>query len=577
VKPQPVRLRDQELRRSQESKGDCAQCCGAKCTNTTTRFYQRLLTVLGTMELLHCAILLAVIIQAQCEVSVSGLESVEVRAGEEARLSCSTSSADIAFCQFEAPSGKSFIMSKNLPYEDGRLTYHGEDPSKECGIRIASVKEEDNGKWTCTLTVLVNGQGQTVTDEASVIVSRPPADIHLEVEGQVKTAEIIKFSESKSRKVSCVTNGARPAVKFSWMLGEEPYQAKVMDLPEEVNQDGSMRQVQQLDYEAEPSHNGKRLVCIVAHSGFSQDDITQQKNSAGLMLDVQFQPVAADHPQTFYNLKTGESKEILMSFRAHPRPTEVLWQLGDDLEVLQGGESLDKNFMAEVLQEGPSDGMFTAKLVINEVTEKIAGSAMNLVVANELGRTLYPFKLSLGEKPAAGAGTGPVIAIVVVAIIIIVVIVVTVIARSQGMLCFADPPKPDEEKEKAVEKEEGSETESAKGEDTKEAKDEASVEEGELRNNNSKKSVTARMTSLLSAVKKSVGGRREKYSEGGESEVKLPLQDNEGKENGVETDERKDDSIVYADLDKSAMSGGTSVAVENEKTTYAEIKPGTKE
>merc|ERR1711988_48527 len=356
----------------------------------------------------------------------------------EARLSCSTSSADIAFCQFEAPSGKSFIMSKNLPYEDGRLTYHGEDPSKECGIRIASVKEEDNGKWTCTLTVLVNGQGQTVTDEASVIVSKPPADIHLEVEGQVKTAEIIKFSESKSRKVSCVTNGARPAVKFSWMLGEEPYQAKVMDLPEEVNQDGSMRQVQQLDYEAEPSHNGKRLVCIVAHSGFSQDDISQEKNSAGLMLDVQFQPVAADHPQTFYNLKTGESKEILMSFRAHPRPTEVLWQLGDDLEVLQGGESLDKNFMAEVLQEGPSDGMFTAKLVINEVTEKIAGSAMNLVVANELGRTLYPFKLSLGEKPAAGAGTGPVIAIVVVAIIIIVVIVVTVIARSQGMLCFAE-------------------------------------------------------------------------------------------------------------------------------------------
>ena len=43
-----------------------------------------------------------------------------------------------------------------------------------------------------------------MTDEASVIVSRPPADIHLEVEGQVKTAEIIKFSESKSRKVKSV-------------------------------------------------------------------------------------------------------------------------------------------------------------------------------------------------------------------------------------------------------------------------------------------------------------------------------------------------------------------------------------
>merc|ERR1712038_1376957 len=246
-------------------------------------------------------------------------------------------------------------------------------------------------------------------------------------------------------------------------------------------------------------------------------------------------------------------------------------------------------FKAEMLQDGPSDGMFSAKLVVKVLTEEIAKSDMRLEVTNALGTTFYPFKLSLGEKPApappavsgdngsltsAGTGTGPVIAVVVVAIIIIVIIVITVIARSQGMLCFADPPKTDDDKEKAVEKEEGSETESAKGEEVaKEEKDEVSVEDGEIRNNNTKKSVSERMTSLFSAVKSRVGGRREKYSEGGESE----LQDNEGKENGIETDERKDDSIVYADLDKSAMSGGSSVAVENEKTTYAEIKPGTKE
>merc|ERR1712107_452354 len=40
-----------------------------------------------------------------------------------------------------------------------------------------------------------------------------------------------------------------------------------------------------------------------------------------------------------------------------------------------------------------------------------------------------------GGVQASAAGTGPVIAIVIVAIIIIVV---AVIARSQGMLCFAD-------------------------------------------------------------------------------------------------------------------------------------------
>ena len=78
-----------------------------------------------------------------------------------------------------------------------------------------------------------------------------------------------------------------------------------------------------------------------------------------------------------------------------------------------------------------------------------------------------------------------------------------------------------------------SETESAKGEDAaKDETDEAAIEDGEngeIINNNTSatkaKSVTARVTSLLSAVKKSVGGRKEKYSEaGGEGgEVKLPV------------------------------------------------------
>merc|ERR1712012_570551 len=111
----------------------------------------------------------------------------------------------------------------------------------------------------------------------------------------------------------------------------------------------------------------------------------------------------------------------------------------DQSEVAEGGESLNKRFRAEILQDNiPNEGLFTAKLIINEVMEKDAGSTNILTVTNELGTTKYPFTLSLGDKPASAAGTGPVIAIVIVAIIIIVVIVVAVIARSQGMLCFAD-------------------------------------------------------------------------------------------------------------------------------------------
>ena len=163
-----------------------------------------------------------------------------------------------------------------------------------------------------------------------------------------------------------------------------------------------MRQVQVLHYEADPAHNGKAISCIVDHKGFKRQDIEMNKNMATVDLDIQFQPVAADKPQSFYNLIVGNSKEILISFRAHPRPTQVFWTMYDKSEVMEGAESLNKRYTADVLQDGPNDGMFTARLTIAEVMEADAGSNNELSVTNELGTTKYPFTLSLGDRPAAG-------------------------------------------------------------------------------------------------------------------------------------------------------------------------------
>eukprot|EP00092_Neocalanus_flemingeri_P030364 GFUD01032962.1.p1 GENE.GFUD01032962.1~~GFUD01032962.1.p1 ORF type:complete len:532 (-),score=132.75 GFUD01032962.1:652-2247(-) len=531
------------------------------------------------MEILHCAILLAVLVQAQCEVAVEGFESVEVREGEEAILSCTTPS-DILFCTFRSPTDETFTMKSGLPYEEGRIVYHGEDEKRECGMKITDVKEKDNGEWKCLLTALLDGQAKKGEKAAIITVAKPPSDIHIEVDGETTAAVIVNYPENKERKVKCVAAGGRPSASFSWMLGEDQFSGPVEDLENTVNEDGTLTQAQVLTYESQPAHNGKQLTCIVNHRGYSEDQLSAQQNKVTLDLDVQFQPVAADKPQEFYNLAIGKEHVILMSFRAHPKPSEVHWALSDGIEVAEGSESMDTRFKADILAEGPSDGMYTARLTMNPVKPEDAGTTSELIVTNELGTTKYPFTLSVGDKPAAEAGSGPVIAIVIVAIIIIVVIVVAVIARSQGMLCFADPPKTEEDKEKAVEKEEGSDTESAEHvEGAKDEKDAASVEDGTLTNNNSKKSVTARVSSLLSAMKKTVGSKKEKYTES-ESEVKVPLQESEEKKEGDEEEgDKKDDSIVYADLDKSAMSEGTrpSVTVENELTEYAEIKPQTKE
>jgi len=544
------------------------------------------------MEILHCAILLAVLVQAQCEVAVEGLESVEVREGEEAILTCTTPS-DILFCTFRSPTDETFTMKPGIPYEDGRIVYHGEDEKRECGLKITDVKEKDNGEWKCLLTALLDGSAKKGEKAAIITVAKPPSDIHIEVDGETTAAVIVNYPENKERKVKCVAAGGRPAASFSWMLGDDQFSGPIEDLENTVNEDGTSTQAQVLTYESKPSHNGAQLTCIVNHKGYNEEQLLAQRNRVTLELDVQFQPVAADKAQSFYNLAVGKEHVILMSFRAHPKPTEVHWVMHDGMEVSEASKSLDGRYEADQLTDGPSDGMYTARLVISSVQVEDAETKSTLMVTNELGTTGYDFKLSIGEKPAAApavsdsldggvpspteAGSGPVIAIVIVALIIIVVIVVAVIARSQGMLCFADPPKTEEDKEKAVEKEEGSDTESAEHvEGAKDEKDAASIEEGTI-NNNPKKSVTARVTSLLSAMKKTVGSKKEKYTES-ESEVKL--QDSEEKKEGDEEEgEKKDDSIVYADLDKSAMSEGNrpSVTVENETTEYAEIKPQTKE
>jgi len=412
-----------------------AGCPAPKCSAHTACFQVKLLAAVGSMELLHCAVLLALIFQAECEVSVSQ-KSVEVRPGDEARLSCATSSP-VAFCAFSSPGGDNYILQTGLVYDGDRISKDGEEEGV-CAVKITNIQEKDNGVWKCSLTLNENNKARQVEETVKVVVSRAPSNVHIEIDDAPTSKLVVNFREKKDQQIACIADGARPAATFSWMLGQDAHLGRVEDRAAVELEDGRTRQVQVLHYEAEPGHNGQAITCIVHHAGFTTADKEANKNLASLDLDIKFQPVAADQPVAFYNLQVGETKDVLISFRAHPRPTEVFWSLHDESRVGEGSESLSKRYRAEVLKEGPNDGQYTAKLTISAVTEEDAGTTNELSVTNELGTTIYPFTLSLGDKPAAVAGTGPVIAIVIVAVIIIIVIVVAVIARSQGMLCFAD-------------------------------------------------------------------------------------------------------------------------------------------
>lgn len=388
------------------------------------------------MELLHCAVLLAVLCNAHGEVSVTvGEASVEVRVGESAELTCATS-VNILFCQFMSPYGESLIMSPQLTYEEGRIAFAGEEPNKHCGIKINKVEEKDNGEWKCLITASTeDGSAKKGSGSASVTVVKPPNSVTLDVASPL----VLTYPQESSKEVRCVAEGGRPAPSFAWKLDDEAYVGPVKD----------EESAQTITYTSMPEHNGKTLSCVVSHKGYSEEALAAGTNKANVVLDIRFKPVASTQDNDFYGMKIGEPFEVLMSFKSHPKPTEFHWKMHDKTIVPMGGTL--SRFTSAVLEDGPHAGHYTAKLTIDKVTKEDQESENVLVVQNDLGETQYKFSLGVGERPpVAGsnldagvpsideASSGPVIAIVIVALIIVIIIVVAVVARAQGILCFAD-------------------------------------------------------------------------------------------------------------------------------------------
>ena len=72
---------------------------------------------------------------------------VHVKAGERVILSCNTESEDTKVCEFMDPSGELWQMTPGLTYDDGRLSYPGDDIKNTCQLKIDQTQEKDHGVW----------------------------------------------------------------------------------------------------------------------------------------------------------------------------------------------------------------------------------------------------------------------------------------------------------------------------------------------------------------------------------------------------------------------------------------------
>jgi len=510
-------------------------------------------------------------------------EKVEAKSGDVVDLICSTNNVVAQGCTFRSPKQKSYNMLKGATYEQGRISQRELTPN-DCAMKINRVEEKDNGEWECSVTGKgESGDYEVGAGKVQVVVAVPPAEVHLEVEGQQVTGPISLNLDSETQLfVDCVATGARPAAEFAWYIADTKLNANIK-VREEAGEDGKMTYTSTLEYNAAPMHSGSLLKCEVNHMGYTMVQIEDRSNVAESQLNLKFKPDNKEATETFYGMKEGEENTVRIKFRANPEPSEGAWKIGE-ISVPVAAASIDNAFASSGFLKGDLDGEYQVELVFT-MTPELAGKKFSFTATNELGSTSYEFDLALSQKPPADdsastgmpsvanldeSANGPVIGVIILVVIIILIGGVTVIARAKGALCFGGKKKKDEDTEQAVDKE-GSDTESA--EDTTTGKDETDTKDNVNDEKKDEKKSTASgmvntFTNLFAAMKKSVKKPKDgKYAaETPESEMKL--HENEEKKEG------ENDNVVYADLDKSALgTGSRRESEENEKTEYAEIRP----
>ena len=72
---------------------------------------------------------------------------VQVESGEQEIFICNTALNAIKVCVFVDPSGERTRFASDIKYDDGRLSYFGDNNNNTCGLKIDSIQQKDSGIW----------------------------------------------------------------------------------------------------------------------------------------------------------------------------------------------------------------------------------------------------------------------------------------------------------------------------------------------------------------------------------------------------------------------------------------------
>lgn len=240
------------------------------------------------------------------------------REGETIKLMCRFPKP-IMLCNFNLPNvfeilemNQMWLRKDNFRYF-GRGLHYG-----ECGIKILKVEKKMHGVASCTLDIN-DGDLDAFANITIFVLEKP--------EPPVISSFDLNNQELENFQAVCDCDNGRPAANISWTIGGEPLSNKYNFItPNETLNSTFYSTKSVINFELEPKHNNKTLVCTAQHILFPKETL-----NSSYKIEVLFKPYTESRT-SFSNLKLGETFQFgPIYIVANPR-ANISWKI-DDTEM----------------------------------------------------------------------------------------------------------------------------------------------------------------------------------------------------------------------------------------------------
>ncbi|XP_071565622.1 fasciclin-3 isoform X5 [Temnothorax nylanderi] len=378
------------------------------------------------------AVLCSSIIEAKSStfVDIDPKKETAVRVGESLQILCSAQQP-LRVCRVEIPGEGSIVLNANDASEDG-IEYYGNGlNSGQCGVRIAKVKENHDGIFKCSLTVVKARQESTAS--LKIIVARPPNNPDLRINRGSLGGN--RFRKGEKLEISCSATSGRPAANVSLFLDDEPI-GEERNTFYDTNIDDNSLAVQNASRSLEWTDNGKTLKCVANHIALDKPKVST------MQLQV-FYPPQPHATFERFGYVVGRQGIINITINAHPRP-RFTWRVND--EKIDEGRPDESNRLETSTAVDLGKGAWSVILTIDSVQKSDTEKEYALEATNSEGSYEYRIVLSTSSEPAGvDLDAGSIIGIVVGVLVLVLIIFLVIFARATGRWCFAARRRGDEE------------------------------------------------------------------------------------------------------------------------------------